>query len=47
GHLDTRQGLPPGLFAYTSGGDNLVQYVIDVMERIQFGIGMRVPVRQQ
>jgi CheY-like chemotaxis protein len=47
GHLDTRQGLPPGLFAHTSGGDNLVQYVIDVMERIQFGIGMRVPVRRR
>jgi CheY-like chemotaxis protein len=47
GHLDTRPGLPPGLFAHTSGGDNLVQYVIDVMERIQFGIGMRVPVRQR
>jgi CheY-like chemotaxis protein len=36
-------GIPAGIFAYTSSSDNLVQYVIDVMERIWFGIGMRVP----
>ena len=44
GHVDTRRGLPQGLFAYTTGGDNLVQSVIDVMARIRFGIAMRTPV---
>src|SRR5262245_25897898 len=43
--FDPRRGTPPGLFAYTSGGENLVQYVIDVMERIKFGVSVRVPYR--
>jgi CheY-like chemotaxis protein len=47
GHTDVRRGLPPGLFAYTSGGDNLVQYVIDVMERVGFGVPMRTPFRRR
>lgn len=38
--------FPPGLFAHTSRSDNLVQDVIDAMERIWFGIGMRVPTRR-
>jgi CheY-like chemotaxis protein len=37
--------IPDGFFAYTTDGDTLIQYVIDVMERIEFGVGMRVPRR--
>lgn len=43
--FDSTRGVPFGLFAYTSSGDNLVQYVIDVMERVKFGVGMRIPSR--
>jgi CheY-like chemotaxis protein len=39
------RGVPDGFFAYTSSSDNLVQCVIDVMERIAFGVGVRTPRR--
>src|SRR5690242_4220504 len=35
--------IPDGFFAYTGDSDALVQYVIDAMERVHFGIPMRVP----
>lgn len=36
--FDPRLGVDPAIFAYTNDFDDLVQYVIDVMERIQFGV---------
>lgn len=35
--FNPRLGVHPGIFAYTSTADDLVQYVIDIMERIKFG----------
>ncbi|MEV4655550.1 response regulator [Micromonospora sp. NPDC049301] len=35
--FDPRLGVHPGIFAYTNAVDDLVHYVIDVMERIKFG----------
>jgi CheY-like chemotaxis protein len=46
-HIDTTRGLPKGLFAYTTSGDNVVQSVVDVMERVRFGISTRTPARRR
>ena len=37
GSFDPRRGVHPEIFAYTTDVDELVHYVIDVMERVQFG----------
>jgi len=36
--FDPSRGVHRGIFAYTNAPDELVQYVIDVMERVSFGI---------
>jgi CheY-like chemotaxis protein len=41
--FDPHSGLPRGVFAYATITDSVVQYVIDVMERIRFGVSIRVP----
>jgi CheY-like chemotaxis protein len=41
-----QEGASSELFAFTTDGDNLVQYVIDVMERLWFGIPPRRPRRR-
>ena len=41
-----QQGTSSELFAFTTDGDTLVQYVIDVMERLAFGIQPRRPRRR-
>jgi CheY-like chemotaxis protein len=35
--FDPTQGVHPRIFAYTNRGDDLVHYVIDLMERAKFG----------
>jgi CheY-like chemotaxis protein len=35
-HFDPRQGVHPGIFAYTTSFDELIHLVIDVMERVRF-----------
>jgi CheY-like chemotaxis protein len=35
--FDPMRGVHPGIFAYTNRTDDVVQYVIDLMERIKFG----------
>ena len=41
--FDSARGVPRGVFAYTSNAANVVQLVVDAMERMAFGIGMRAP----
>jgi hypothetical protein len=41
--FDSTRGVPGRVFACTSGTANPVQYVVDAMERIAFGFGLRVP----
>ncbi|MET7470358.1 response regulator [Micromonospora sp. NPDC005686] len=36
-NFDPRIGVHPGIFAYTNAVDDIVHYVIDIMERIKFG----------
>jgi CheY-like chemotaxis protein len=38
--FDPQLGVHPGIFAYTNAVDDLVHYVIDLMERIKFGIAL-------
>ncbi|WP_433352100.1 response regulator [Micromonospora saelicesensis] len=36
GRFDPRAGVHPAFFAYTTGVDGLVHYIVDVMERVRF-----------
>lgn len=38
GQFDPRQGVHPAVFAYTTDVDDVVHYVIDIMERLRFGM---------
>lgn len=36
-NFDPQIGVHPGIFAYTNAVDDIVHYVIDIMERVKFG----------
>lgn len=36
-NFDPQIGVHPGIFAYTNAVDDIVHYVIDIMERVRFG----------